>query len=168
MARWARCSHRRESMRASVATTASLAASARFGIRVLGPERIHGEIPIHGELDTQVLKPEPRGHQAKRAEPLEPPLRSRRKCTRSGHRRIIDESFGRNKSSYLCVLELGGAVDDRLLVDAEIGVSEIVSREHDDDDVTWRKIQHLLPKKQLFFGKAVAADTEVQYLPALR
>ena len=116
----------------------------------------------------KVLKPEPRGHQAKRAEPLEPPLRSRRKCTRSGHHRIIDESFGRNKSSYLCVLELGGAVDDRLLVDAEIGVSEIVSREHDDDDVTWREIQHLLPKKQLFFGKAVAADTEVQYLPALR
>ena len=94
-----------------------LGCKRRFGIRVLGPERIHGEIPIHGELDTQVLKPEPRGHQAKRAEPLEPPLRSRRKCTRSGHRRIIDESFGRNKSLYLCVLELCGAVDDRLLVD---------------------------------------------------
>ena len=48
---------------------------------VLGPERVHGEIPIQGKLDTQVLEPEPRGHQAKRAESLEPPPRPNRKRT---------------------------------------------------------------------------------------
>ena len=131
----------------------------------LRPERVGDESAARHEIYRQVLHPQKGRDEPEHRETAKPLLQDGCLRTRVRHRvRSVYEPL-RDSLLQVLLIEDSGTVNEELLPETELSVSEVITVVHDDDHEARLEIDTFLGEEQLNIGEAVSTYSEVKHLP---